>query len=93
MDIEGYAAKLELQAAEKEFRAAHLNMARNFTQGYDVWSLSAYLDAAERLVPKEKKERPESNTVYIHMRDGVKGKRKTPRGSIISSSAMRRKGR
>lgn len=90
MDIERFAAILEIDCAKREYSAAHAQMVEKFTQGYDVWSLAGYIDSAEKALPKI---RNIGNTEYVRMRDGVKGKRKTPRGSLISSSAMRRKGR
>jgi hypothetical protein len=89
-EIERLAAILEVNCAKREYSEAHERMVRRYTQGYDAWSLAAYLDAAERLIPKIRKP---GNIEYIRMVDGKGNGRKTPRGSVISSSTMRRKGR
>lgn len=97
MDIERKAALLEVKAAKAEYSEAHSRMIRRMDYGYDAWSLAAYVSSAERAVPKAAKrresERRSVNEEYVNMVDGKGNGRKTPRGSVISSSALRRKGR
>ncbi|QOI67629.1 hypothetical protein SEA_BEUFFERT_262 [Streptomyces phage Beuffert] len=95
--LERLANELEYRCAKREYSEAHARMVKHFTQGYDVWSLAAYLDSLERLIPRKRTRTAyvpsAGNTPYVRMVDGRGNGRKTPRGSIISSSAMRRKGR
>jgi hypothetical protein len=90
--LERFANELELRCAKREYSQAHAFMVENYTQGYDVWSLAGYLDSVEKLIPRVRNLNA-GNTEYIRMVDGKGNGRKTPRGSVISSSAMRRKGR
>lgn len=88
--LERFAAVLEADCAKREYSAAHARMVTQFTQGYDVWSLAAYLTAAKKAIPRV---RNTGNTEYVRMVDGKGNGRKSPRGSVIGGKAMRRKGR
>lgn len=97
MDIERKAALLEVKSAKAEYSEAHTRMVRRVDMGYDAWSLAAYVSSAERAVPKAAKRRESVrrsvNEEYVNMVDGKGNGRKAPRGSIINSRPMRRKGR
>lgn len=88
-NIERYAAQLEAEQAQRDYVEAFGALEGSVTggsSGYLVWHLAAYVDTAQRAVPK--KRTPSITMQYRKMNDGVKGKRDA--AGIIPSRKTRR---
>lgn len=86
MDIEIYAAQLEAGQADRDFSEAYealraAGSPMGSREDYAMWSAAGYADAAHRAIPSPPKI--PSNTHFIRMKDGVKGKRHASRRLFV----------